>query len=577
MAGKSNLTQGQVREFLHPGSYWLQRAELSDLQGNLLRAAVLMRHGLAQEECGPGAELQYAWLLRRLGCIDASLRECRHVLSAHPSRFTAFGLMALNFTDTGKRMAALDAHMIYSQFVEMFPFAAAAWDAEVGEMDEWFFSVPREEMPRARASRKLKKAWQALEEDDLESAGELLYTLPRSRRGDAECRLLEACLAPDEQTCRELLYSLRGSGLMKTAEGLLHCAEAEGRFNRRRGARRLMQAACYAKTPVQLGLLSRLCSRMGVACIAKAALKAMLADCPTRPDALFDLCVFALKEGDYVQAKKLAYRLYLLDSEDPSVEKLWELTLRIGELLPPQGELLEEIRNQPFYGLRDKALEASLRAWLRESGEEPQKNGLTSREGRIRMQYLFDHVLTPPEIIDVIRQVIRRGSLETAERMLRDYLLSGPDSWGLRHASELLLLMAKPPFMAGQRGHLRLYQPQPLNTRSEGFLQRRIFGTLRILKRKLGKECLPYALAVLEKMPRRYRSAFLGQDRFVWVSAFAAQYALYRGRIMRPVDTVMLWPSRRKLWQKACRIIRKTLKGLKITAQGKEPSYDETH
>lgn len=580
MTSKSSMSQGQIRDFLHPGSYWLQRAEHSDLQGNLLRAAVLMRHGIGQEECGPAAELQYAWLLRRLGCIDASLRECRHVLSTHPSRFTAFGLMALNYTDTGRQKAAMDAHMIYSQFVEMFPFAVAPWDAEVGEMEEWIFSFPGEEMPHARAARKMKKAWDYLEEDDLPAAEALLRSLPRSRRQTAEGRLLEACLAPDGETCRRLLHSLQGSSLMKDPDALLRCAAAAGRFSRRRGARLLIRAACLAKTPAQLGRLSHLCFDMGVSHIAKSALKAALADCPTRPDALFNLCVFALKEGDYAAGRKLAYRLYLLDPEDPSVEKLWELSLRIGDLVPPDGELLEAIRRQPFYAMRDSVLENTCREWLRAVEENPDSNPLSPRKTRIRMQYLFERVLTPPETLNVIGRMMQRGKHQSAQSMLRGYMLSGPGSWGLRRASRLLLLMDKPPYMAMERDKLRLYHPHPMNTRSDAFLQRRIFGTLRILRKKLGKECLPYALETLNRLPRRYRSAFLGQERFVWVSAFSAQYALYRGHLMRPADSIMLWPSRRKLWLKACRIIRKTLKGLKTepaSARGKEPSYDETH
>lgn len=575
MTSKSSMTQGQIRDFLHPGSYWLQRAEHSDLQGNLIRAAVLMRHGLEQEECGPAAELQYAWLLRRLGCIDASLRESRHVLAAHPARFTAFGLLALNYADTDRPKPALDAHMIYSQFVEMFPFASAAWDEEVNELDEWAYSVPREEMPRARMAYKLKKARACLEAGEPDIARELLWSLPEHLRRREECRMLEACLAPDKETCFTLLRPLCTGRPMKNADALLRCAQAELRFSRRRGAKRLMQAACLVKTPSQLGLLSDLCCRAGVAFIAKAALKAMLADCPTRPDALFDLCVFALKEGDYAEGKRLAYRLYLLDPEDPSVEKLWELSLCIGEMPPPEDGVLEQIQAQPFYGLRDRALETTCRTWLRTLEEAPGKPVLSYRKARIRMQYLMESVLTPPEVIAVARRAIKRGNHETAERLLRGYLLSGPGTWGLRHASQLLLLLQKPPYMALQQDNLRLYHPAPMNDRSESFMQRRIFDTLRILKKKLGKECLPYAMTVLAKLPRRSRNAFLGQyHRSVWVSAFAAQYALYRGLLMRPVDSMMLWPGRRKLWLQACRIIRKTLRGLKTepaSARGKEP------
>ena len=158
MSSKSNLTQGQIREFFHPGSYWLQRAEQCDLQGNMLRAAALMRHGLEQEECGPKAELQYAWLLRRLGCIHASLRECLHVLSVHPSQFTAYGLIGLNLADLGLRKPAVDANMIYSQFVDMFPFAAAEWDDEMTDIDQWMYAFPDGEMRRARSGHKLQKS-----------------------------------------------------------------------------------------------------------------------------------------------------------------------------------------------------------------------------------------------------------------------------------------------------------------------------------------------------------------------------------------------------------------------------------
>lgn len=551
MSKNHTTSKGQIRSFQMPSNFWVQRASQSDQQGKLTRAAALLRHAARQEDCSPEALQKYAWLLRRMGCIEGSNRECFSILASYPSRFSVYGLIALNLMDLGKKQQAVDAYVVYSQYVQMFPGREPPWDAELCDLEDQLFLIPSEEMQHARSRRLLDQAWRMLDDDNREQTKGLFERIWQMKGHSAESLCLAACLSEEKDFSRRAVRSVSAlAGNNVTL--LIRCAQAAARYSRREAGWLLLKAACLVRKPEDLSLLCTVCRAHQLDGIAMAELKAAYRINPARLDVLYQLCVFALGNGDTEQAKNLGRRLETLDPEDLSVQRLLRHLKQTD---------IQKI-NMPFYYQRDQELEQDCRQWLKEitapdRDTEVYSSPLT-RENRHKLMYLLANVLEETEAIALLRWMERRN-FPSALSMVAWYMLHHSESRGLRKAARMLSKYINPPYMTQLKQRLQLLSPEKSPSRSKRFFHHNLFGLLRSLRNHHGKESLPFALKVLEKLPKKDRIRLaVNRDR-AWIPAFDAEFARRNQQPLPIMHYYMLHRPRMLEWRKARRVIRRAM------------------
>lgn len=550
MPTKPTHPTDDIRSFQMPSGFWIQRAGQSVRQGNLPRAGALLRHALGQEE-NPQTGLEYAWLLRRVGCTEGSCRECLWQLARWPGLFGAYGLLALNLLDMGRKREAVDAYMIYSQYMQMFPGANFPWDDEVYDIEEDLLLIPGEERRYARSETLLKRAWAALDQGDRDMAQQLHDRLCRMQGHPTETLCLGASLSQDEEFC--LLAARNGAALCHgNVRLLLRCAEAAGRFSRREAGRLLLRAACLVRNPDDLAKLCSLCRRFGMEWIAQGELQAALHESPARLDVLFQLCVFALARGDGDEVARLSRRLETLDPEDPAVEKLLRLARRMDQATP------EERLSQPFYYEPDPALTEDCLKLVREKLGQP--SPIMERADRMAWQYLLSGALEPAKGVELLYRLMPRPGLLTAP-LMNLFLLGQPGNYGVRRVGRMLCRFRKPPYMAHHQKRLQLVNPAG-QIRPAGFFLRKRQEMLLKVKRRFGPEALPVFLKTLDRLPRRQQVRFVVNREGAWLPAFAAELARQNRQPLPVMHAYMLWPPRYREWRTARRYIRRAMEQL---------------
>ena len=538
----------QIRPFQNPSSFWIQRAGQNARQGNLPRAAALLRHAL-EEDAGAETGLQYAWILRQMGCLEGSRRECLWYLSALPGQFGVYGLLALNLLDLGQKRQAMDAYMVYSQYMQMFPDAQFPWDDEVYDIEDELFLLPGQERRCARGATLLRRAWRALDQGRREEAQALCDRLCRMQGRPTETLCLRAALSDDPEFA--LLAARNGAALCRgNVRLLLRCAEAAGRFSRREAGRMLLRAACLVRAPEDLARLCSLCRRLDMEWIARGELEAALEDSPARLDVVFQLCVFALSRGDAAETDRLSRQLEMLDPEDLAVEKLLRLVRRAEKPTP------EECLRQPFYYEPDPALTTECLAWARNRLAE-RRMPVRSRSDRLKWQYLLDGAPEPGQALELLYGLMGRPGLMTAP-LMNLFLLGRPGSYGVHRAARMLSRFRRPPFMAHHQNRLQLVNPAG-QTRPAGFFLRKRQEILLKVKRSLGAEALPICLKVLDHLPRRQQLRFAVNRESAWLPAFAAEWARMKHQPLPTLQVWLLWPPRLREFRTARRYVRQAM------------------
>lgn len=522
--------QNELMQF--PAEYWLKRADRLRKNGDRRRAAVLLRHAVRTHPESDSACMHYAFILRELGCFEASSREAFAAMAAVPSRSWMWGLIGLNMLSVGKRSAAMDALGLYLEGEGPSADHLPPWNDEACCTAD-FLSESGTEPPkrRARLNGLMRRAARRLQQrklDEARCALERASSRPWPAR-DPKRDLLWATyhlLTGNALECAGFLASAASSGkpqILAAAAGLC------GQLGEMTIARNLLlRAAIAAAAPGDETAVCLASDELHLPRAAEGMLRRSLKRRADRFPVCYNLCVCLLRQGRWEEAVPFIHRCREIDPDDPSGEILFSLAARM------EGADAEQVRRMAsactYYGAFSQTeLEACAAPVTEAASAGPEALAARLREdARLRGRILQLAAMPLEWAGGLVSVTAEACGGRDAEAFLREVLLAPDASDAARSTAVSLLVQmgAQPPFPLWADGRFLLVDPTRPPDPEPTFLQRHITRRIHQAQKLCpGERNLSlWCVALVRCMNHAQRCALVRDPYHVFPAALAIAY-----------------------------------------------------
>ena len=513
--------------FQRPVSYWLRRAEKCGEQGDMRRAATLLRHAARIEPTSAEPLCLYAETLSELGCYEAGNREAFAALAKDPQRFSLYGLIAQNLSHIGFHQEAMDAFSLFILSGRKSDDDFNLWDYDY-EISERYDEHPRR---RERLNGLLNIAARRIAMGDWNGATRAL-TRACQKPFHAPCAYRDVLLSTLMSHCGEnALAKLSLLMAMKHANGsaFIYCAAARA-FARLRPAQKalsrsaLLRAMACVQTTHDEIIACEAFDLCGQRRMCASLLTSRLQAHPDCLSTCFNLATCYLKLGEAEKALPLAHLCRELDPDDLCAEALLGFAQELDGL--SAAEVAARSQTRPYYGmLLADDLESRTRPLALAASENCAAFAQQlADDALLRKRYL--QLLNVPEsgLEPTLHAVCEQWSPEFAQTFLRELLMTAPGSAEVQLSAMrwLVCLGARPPFTVWQPGRMLSLDPtQPPHVEAS-FYQRQLARRIKqAAVYAYDPGFVPAALQTVNHLTHPQRCKLIANSDGLWVVAFA--------------------------------------------------------
>lgn len=536
-----STTQGRVVALEQTAKYWHRRALRHCRQGEMKRAAALLRHAVTLEPSSTDLRMEYARALRELGCFEGSNREAFEALAVKPGEYEPYRVIGRNMLSLGRQQEAADAFTHY--FQEAHTHAdALAYDDEYDTDELYWEDVVqyRNRRGMARFEALLHIASQRLARGDAKRAAPALARAEAFFPEDGRLHALYAMLwQASGQYPKALDHALKSvqanPGNVAALCGLAGIREGMG--HRGKAATALLAGICYSRFPHEEQLLCLTAMNMGFAPLVKALLARNRRRMPDRVPTLYNWAVLRLWEGEAGQAEAALSRCLDIDPEDVAARGLYRCVTGWQERGLTEDQVREQGACIPFYPLlppheEQKRLERLAEA-LGEGVDGFAQRLLEQEDLRRTFLYTLSLPQSPlGRLLFLTAGRMAATDAERAERLLREALTQNAHGDEVqRYAIAALCgIGAKPPYVIWQDGRIVQVDPLAQPVREPSSLQKMLFWRLQRLQQLAGdSRVVAHAWGLLRRMSRRQRYSVALDVRRCWREAMLRHFFQNRG------------------------------------------------